>query len=371
MKRDQRVGALRLERRSAALAALLLLGGCAIHPVPEDVTGVTTYEIARQIRCETREAAKDRVLTYIRTLAMGSPYQAGDLRAQQLLARYDGDREDISTFRPELFAGPNYAEVRNYLNTIYSAAIAYSFDLTGDETNNLGTNVDLLGPWASRFTLGIMADANRERQNERVFTLTDTLGSLLVNLSTPHHGVPYCGNAQIVGPNYIYPIAGKIGVGQTLRTFFELNTFTTLASTDGSSKSGNVAMTAPTLTDKLTFTTTVDLTGSPKVTFTPAGKQFQFVDASLTGTVKRMDTHKVYVALAEEPPGVVSTTSLRNYLFPAPALPRFSRKWGSKRTANIVVGNSITARARTAAEDLALNAVDQIRSREVQIITVQ
>ena len=68
-------------RLIAVVAAAALLTNCAIHPVPEDVTGVTTYEIARQIRCETREAAKDRVLTEIRTLAMGSPYQAGDLRA--------------------------------------------------------------------------------------------------------------------------------------------------------------------------------------------------------------------------------------------------------------------------------------------------
>lgn len=141
-------------RLIAVVAASLLLTNCAIHPVPEDVTGVTTYEIARQIRCETREAAKDRVLTEIRTLAMGSPYQAGDLRAQQLLARHEGDREDISTFRPGLFAGPDYARVRDYFTMIYATAVACGFDLTGDGTDNLGTTVDLLGPWASKFTLG-------------------------------------------------------------------------------------------------------------------------------------------------------------------------------------------------------------------------
>ena len=66
------------ERRLAAFAAALLLAGCALHPLPEDVTGVSTYDIARQIRCETREAAKERVLTEIRTLAEGSPYVKGD-----------------------------------------------------------------------------------------------------------------------------------------------------------------------------------------------------------------------------------------------------------------------------------------------------
>jgi hypothetical protein len=327
----KRGGTPRRPGRTAAPAAMLLLTGCAIHPVPEDVTGVTTYEIARQIRCETREAAKDRVLTEIRTLAMGSPYEAGDLRAQQLLARYDGG-EDISTFRPALFAGPDYARVRDVFTIIYSTAVAYSFDLTGDETNNLGTTLDFLGPWMPKFTLGITADANRERSNERVFTLTDTLGGLLMNLSAPQHGVPYCGNAQLVPPNYIYPIAGRIGVDQTVKTFLELNFFTTLASTGGSSKSGNAAQTAPTFTDKLIFTTTVDLSATPKLTFAPAGSQFQFMDASLTGLVRRTDTHKVYVALALQPAGVASATALGNYLFPTPAISTFSRTSGSART---------------------------------------
>jgi hypothetical protein len=359
-----------LTRRSATLAAMLLLTGCAIHPVPEDVTGVSTYEIARQIRCETREAAKDRVLTEIRTLAEGSPYQVGDPRARQLLERYERDREDISTFRPELFAGPDYATVRAYFNTIYNTAVAYTFDLTGDEQNNLGTTVDLLGPWVSKFAFGVTADANRERQNERVFTLTDTLGGLLMTLSTPQHGVPFCGNAQLVQANYIYPIAGKIGVDKTVKTFFEINSFMTLAAPDGSAKSTNPALAAPTFTDKLTFTTTVDLSGSPKVTFTPAGKQFQFADASLTGTLKRIDTHKVYVALALEPSGAASVTSLHNYLFPAPETPAFSRTAGPKRTAT-VVGSSVTAQARTTAQKLAVDAIDQLRNREVQFIPAQ
>lgn len=354
---------------SFAVATLMLLAGCAIHPVPEDVTGVTTYEIARQIRCETREAAKDRVLTEIRTLAIGSPYQAGDPRAQQLLAQYEDNREDISTFRPELFSGSNYALVRAYLNTIYSTAVAYSFDLTMDEQNNLGTTIDLLGPWVTKLTLGVTADANRERSNEEVFTLTDTLGDLLTNLSTPQHGVPYCGDAQLVPPNYIYPLAGHIGVAKTVKTFFELNSFTTLASTDGS-KSGNAAQTAPTYTEKLIFTTTIDLTANPKLTFTPGGKAFQFMDASLTGTVKRVDTHKVYVALAVQPAASASVTSLRNYLFPTPAISTFSGAVGPRRAATLV-GNSVTALARTPAEQLAVQAVDQVRSREIQLISTQ
>jgi hypothetical protein len=360
----------------APTTAAFLLAGCAIHPVPEDVTGVTTYQIARQIRCETREAAKERVLTEIRTLAEGSPYQAGDPVAQRLLARYGGDDgEDISTFSPALFPGADYALVRAYLNTIYSTAVAYSFDLTMDETNNLGTVLDWLGPWFTKFALNATADANRERSNEEVFTLTDTLGGLLMNLSAPQHGVPYCGPQQLVQANYIYPIAGKIGVNKTVKTFFELSTFTSLGATPASTKSGNAAQNAPTYTEKLIFTTTLDASANPKLTFTPVGKKFQFMDASITGLAKRMDTHKVYVALAEQPSGTASLTLLQNYLFPAPAISTFTRTSRQRvstafLSTGVAIGNSVIAKPRTSGEALALEAVDQMRSREIQITTI-
>jgi hypothetical protein len=36
--------------------------GCAIHPLPEDVTGVPTYVIAKKIRCEARTARRSRTI---------------------------------------------------------------------------------------------------------------------------------------------------------------------------------------------------------------------------------------------------------------------------------------------------------------------
>jgi hypothetical protein len=34
----------------------ILVAGCAIRPLPEQVTGIKTLDIVKQIRCETREA---------------------------------------------------------------------------------------------------------------------------------------------------------------------------------------------------------------------------------------------------------------------------------------------------------------------------
>jgi hypothetical protein len=87
-------------------------------------------------------------------------------------------------------------------------AVAYSFDLTMDEMNNLNATTDLLGPWFQKLTVAIMGDANRERSNEELFTLTDTLGGLLLNRST-QFGVPYCGDAQLARPNFIYLVAAE------------------------------------------------------------------------------------------------------------------------------------------------------------------
>jgi hypothetical protein len=398
-------------RSAAAIAAALSMAGCVLHPAPEDVTGATTFQIARQIRCETREAAKQQVLNYIKTIAVYDE----DPEAQQLWARYGENQEDISTFRPAMFydtKARQYAVERAYLNTIYSAAVAYSFDLTMDETDSLGTTTDLLGPWFAKLTVGLTADANRERLNEEVFTLTDTLGGLLENLSVPQDNVPYCGEAQLPQANYLYPIAGRIGVDKTVKTFFDLNTFTGLGSSSGGSpgsspgsspatatpapksgsspgsspasptpapksaspskaasatgggNSGNAAATAAIYTEKLTFTTTLDFTATPKLTFTPGGKKIQVADTSITPSFKRIDTHKVYVALAEQPSGVASVAVIQSYLFPAQGV---SGTAGIKAPP-LVVGNSLMANVRSPGEQYAAQAADQLRSREFQLL---
>ena len=211
----------------ACISSLMALCGCAIHPVTEDVTGVDTYHIVRQIRCETRNAVIDFIL---RELHRQADLQ-GDPIAQKLLLQYESDRESIRTFNPNLFRGPDYAEYRRFYNLIYSAAVAYTFDLTMTEQNDLGTNINLLGPWKSKFTLGLSGDFNRLRTNERIFTITDTFQFLLANLNrADEKGQLYC-DGQIVGPNYIYPIAGQIGVHKTVKTFFELTVLGGLSST--------------------------------------------------------------------------------------------------------------------------------------------
>jgi hypothetical protein len=351
-----------------AIFVLLLFSGCAIHPVPEDVTGVDTFTIVKQIRCETRKA----VIDFLKRELHRQADLAGDPIAQKLLARYERNPEEISSFKPDLFPGPDYVQYRHFYNLIYSAAIAYNFDLTMTENNNLTTNLDFLGPWKSKFTLNVTGDANRQRTNERTFTITDTFQFLLANLNrADENGVLYC-DGHIVQANYIYPIAGEIGVYKTVMAFFQLAILGGLSTEQA--KPG--ADGAPTMVDNLKFTTTVDLSGMPKVVFSPIGSGFQFADASLTGMVQRMDVHQVTVGLAVLPSGTADAGSLRGFLFPgggvtgrvpglasrAPALA--ARGIGGP----LFVGNRLTANGGTPAEWYAANAIDQVKIREIQLI---
>lgn len=69
-----------LGRFACIFPVLCVLAGCAIHPLPDDVTGVTTAQIVQQIRCETRDAAIQALTSWLEDLGRDHPSPA---RAQQ------------------------------------------------------------------------------------------------------------------------------------------------------------------------------------------------------------------------------------------------------------------------------------------------
>jgi hypothetical protein len=360
------------KRLSAAAAALSvsLFSGCAIHPVPEDVTGVTTYHIVRQIRCEAREALRKMVIDWLRDLGTDYPNQPADLRARGLAELYEANPDEFSKFGPQLFPEARYAHVREVINLFADAGIAYNFDLKMTEDNNLGGTGNFLKPlFSGMFTLGVTADANRQRQNERTFTITDKFSYLVTTLNTPVRGVHYCDGYIVLGPNYIYPIVGNIGVYKSIRTFVELTLFGNLAPQADKGKMPDTAG-APTMVDDLTFTTTVDASATPKVAFNQAGTNFQVMDASLTPKVDRMDVHEVTIAVAVAAKNA-SLDPLRQYLF---SKARTSQAAGTNpgirklNTGTLYVGSRVTG-GGSPSEILAVMAIDQVKSRELKLIT--
>jgi len=134
-------------------------------------------------------------------------------------------------------------------------------------------------------------------------------------------------------------------------------------------KPGSPAGSTPAMADKLTFTTVLDLSVTPKVVFAQAGPGFQVLDGSGTGLARRRDTHQVIVGLALEPTGPVALDSLRGFVFSGAGISETPLAAGRRRGKGlVVVGNRVTASTTSGAERLAVQIIDQVKSKELQLI---
>ena len=336
------------------VAAALLSSGCSIHPVPADVTGVDTKDIVKQIRCETREALADEIKAQLKKWAA-----AGSPEAETLSRRYESDPAAIEDFHPGLFPGPSYVQVRSFIKLFADSAIAYNFDLTMTENNDLTADVNLLKPLTTpRFTLGISAGALRKRTNQRTFTITDTFGYLVARLNRKNrYGERYC-DGKIVRENYVYPIAGRIGVDKTVTTFLELTVFGSLGGEEGKGP--------PTMADMLTFTTAISVSASPKIEFTPVTNNFQLANAALTASADRNDKHEVTIGLAIAGGGLGELDSFRSFAF-SPGRGGGRTAAGRPGGSELFQGERVTG-GRTPSERLAVLAVDQLKRSQIQLI---
>jgi hypothetical protein len=348
-----------------AVAAASLMTGCAIHPEPQDVTGVTTPDIVKQIRCETRDAARELIRRELERLATAGK----NTKAEALLAQFTADPEAMTDFDPNRsFPRADEDQLRAIFALIYSGGIAYDFTLTMNEQNDLSATANFLGPWANKLTLGLTGNADRSRENERTFTVTDKFSFLLKELNTINYTSTgevrrYC-DGHIRGPNYIYPIAGQIGVFKTVDTFYRMVIFDGLAP-----KPGSPAGSTPAMSDKLTFITTIDISATPTVTFAPVPKRFQVADATGTGLLRRKDTHTVIVGVALEPTGPVALAALQGFVFSGPTIsgipPAVRRR---PVRGPLFVGNRVMASPASGAEALAVQMIEQVKNKEFQLL---
>jgi hypothetical protein len=297
------------DRRTSLVALLfgLALSGCAIHPLPDDVAHISTYYIVRQIRCETRQAIIDSLFRYLTSpdnLREGKLDEHSYEVGRQVQAAYEADRDSITKFNPARLTG----FARTVVGLLYHTGIAYNYDLLGLETNNIDATANFIRPQpiSSLVTLGLGGNFDRQRQNERSFTITDNFGDLI---SKVHED--YCTN-QIAVDNYVYPIAGRVGIDRVVHDFLLLTLFGNLS---GKSKDVTTVSGPPTMVDQLQFVTTISGSATPKITFMPQGSAFQLSDASFPISASRKDTHQLTVGLYLDKTAAKQIGGVRSAIF--------------------------------------------------------
>jgi hypothetical protein len=296
--------------RAGAIVLATAIAGCAVHPLPNDVTGLSTNIIVRQIRCETREAVIDSILGFLTNDAnfhsagrqkVDAPSRAVGLSFSDEYAR---DRLSISRFHPRLLTG----FARQAIGTLWNTGIAYNYDLEMTEINNVDPEINLLRTFPmSVLNLGIKGNFDRQRQNIRTFTITDNFGTLVHDLPAT-----YCPDRFLVGPNMIYPVAGQVGMRKVVQDFLVLALFDNLA---GDGKDVTAVKGPPTMVDQLDFETTIGGSVTPKITFTPLNRGWEVADATLGLSASRKDVHKLTVGLYLATPGDRDIGAIRAGIF--------------------------------------------------------
>jgi hypothetical protein len=267
-------------RKYFSILAAMFCSGCSITPSQEEVTGVKTSVIARRLACEVRASAYELMGIYLATREDDPEAVRSGLAIKQDIEAYGSDdirRIDFKGVKPH-----NISKINKYLDT----AVAFDFTLDGLETNNTGISFTPFRAFqrgSRSFETSLNLD--RSRQNTQNFTDSYTLRELLFRKD------PRWCNVSSEGPNYLYPIAGKVGIFDKLYQFVELSEFTNLGPAKGD-KNG-----VPAMSFNMKFTTKVSGTLAPKITLAPV------VGVTRTSTsfnldAERTDTHTLILAFA-------------------------------------------------------------------------
>lgn len=209
------------------------LTACSTHPLPEDVTRKSTYDIVQALRCEIKAGLRD--------------------------------------VQPEA----------NILKS--TIGMDFSFDITENNSTGGGslTFTKLFGGESS-FTLNSTAMADRSRQNKREFRILESLTEVQKTS---------CDRREREA-NLTYPITGRIGLDEVVRTYIRVEKSTSL----DLRKDSDVVF-----SDELTFTTEMKAGVTPTVKLDAAVGSFKVTNATFAASTSRKDIHKVVIALAHDP----------------------------------------------------------------------
>jgi hypothetical protein len=276
------------------------LGGCAVHPLPEDVTGNTTFHIVQKIRCETRDAL---IALTVRALRE-SQYPPTLVLADRIERREIGVTEIFDNPRLRRDVDP---KVHTNFDIFGLSALAFDFTLVGVENNDASAAASFRYPFAEGvFNLGVGVGSNRERQNERKVKVGHTFLELYERTDA---AVCEKLTAGTTG-NLIYPIIGKIGMDELINTFYLLNRPYNPYLSPPVDKYGLPVAEAfrnkpeggdiRDLTDTLQFITSFNGGATPTIELAPISSQvFRVASASANVALRRSDIHKVAISIVK------------------------------------------------------------------------
>lgn len=280
-------------KSSLTLAVSLCVSACSLHPLPEQVTGLDTYAIVVQIRCEARAAVRKVAIEYLRYPDARTPRWILDKLA---LDDENLDRKMLPYLDPE---------ARQKLEKYSRAAIGLEFALQMTEDNSLSAGTNILRPFAAGADLlGFGVTLPRSRRNLRNFKIIENWRKLAEDPVTKDE----CLKTRQWPGNYMYPIAGEIGIFEIVDSYTRLNEKVSFATAKDRDPLAFV--------DDLLFTTTLMGSLDPSFSVTqPAGRNFLIRDGKGGLGAGRTDQHgltiAVYIPPPEEPkakPGKASTS---------------------------------------------------------------
>lgn len=274
----------------------LVLAGCSIRPIPDDVTRHSTYQITQRIRCEFREELSTLLIGALRSPDFSTPKNrlvAEDLHSGRLKFKpfFDSVLQKLDD------------PIRKTIQRYRAGAIGYDFDFDITQDDNKTASLGLTSPLTrGPLLVALTAKDDRARQNKRTFRVIDTFETLLV--SPIMDRVCSDGKVEVAHKNERYPIDGKINLGEMLDSFISLVQSGNLVGTTG-------APLVPTFADVITYTTTISGTLNPKLTLSTAGSALQLTGAELNALRQRKDIHKVTIALTLPSEGKPLTVAQR------------------------------------------------------------
>jgi hypothetical protein len=184
------------------------------------------------------------------------------------------------------------------------AAIALDFKLTMTETNKASLGASLNDKFnrgyrvggASSGNLPLSARLDRTRQNDRMFVLVTNFDDMFEGPE-----VPRC-ESGLKSANFVYPIAGAIGIKEFVQTFVTLAKSGALRGKEGD-------LSKQRMVDTLVFTTEVDSSANPaKLALAPFGVEFALAEVSAGISANRKDVHQVGIAISAIPKTVITAT---------------------------------------------------------------